>query len=378
MTTKLYQLDTEGNIKLWEAEVINKGKYSEFIIRTGRLDGKMIETVTTVYEGKNIGKVNGTNHFEQANLEMESKIALKLKKGYVSNLKEAKSSGVLGSGVPAPMLAQKYHPTGAQSSSKTLAQLKLTGKHIIVQPKLDGNRCLIKVEDGTATMYTRSGDVMPVQLDHIIDDVLAKIYDEDFILDGELFSNEISFNTLNGLIKREKANSEEKNKRKLIKYHLYDVMNDEGYEVRGEFIKTFASDNIIIVPSKMIVATDDNIQKELEIFLAEGHEGLMIRQLGMGYDHKRSWQLCKDKIFEDSEYKLVGFLEDSRGGFVGSFVMEDKDGTRFNAGSSGQSVEERTAMWYNEDEFIGKMATVAYFGKSEYNIPRFPKFKGLR
>jgi len=131
---------------------------------------------------------------------MQSKIELKLKKGYVYKIQDVKSSSVLGSGIPAPMLAHKYSKDGSQSSSKTLAQLKLTGKKIIVQPKLDGNRCLIKVEYGTATMYTRTGDVMPVQLDHIINDVLAKSDGDDFILDGELFSDMISFNTLNGLI----------------------------------------------------------------------------------------------------------------------------------------------------------------------------------
>jgi len=124
--------------------------------------------------------------------KMNSKIDLKLKKGYVANLKDAKSSLILGSSIPAPMLAHKYSSDGSQSSSKTLQQLKLVGKTIIVQPKLDGNRCLIKVEDNVATMYTRSGDIMPVQLNHILNDVIAHSQpDEDFVLDGELFSNKV-------------------------------------------------------------------------------------------------------------------------------------------------------------------------------------------
>jgi len=167
-------------------------------------------------------------------------------------------------------------------------------------------------------------------------------------------------------------------KRKLIKYHLYDVMLPVGYEERSKFIQQFASKNIVIVPSKKIVATDENIQKELEKFLAEGHEGLMIRQLGMAYENKRSWQLVKCKVFEDSEFKLVGFEEDSRGGFVGSFILQNDDGTIFHAGASGQSEEERAEMWNNQSKYIGKMATVEYFGRSEYNVPRFPKYKSVR
>jgi DNA ligase-1 len=155
-------------------------------------------------------------------------------------------------------------------------------------------------------------------------------------------------------------------------------MLNQGYESRYDFIKNFASENIIVVPSKKIIASDDNIQTELEQFLSDGFEGLMVRQLDKPYENKRTWQLCKCKVFEDDEFELIGFQEDVRGGFVGAFIMKNKDGRVFNAGGSGQSVEERAEMWNNQDKYIGKMATVAYFGLSEYGIPRFPKFKGLR
>ena len=229
-------------------------------------------------------------------------------------------------------------------------------------------------------MYSgRSGDVMPVQLQHILDDIESCCSnDSEFILDGELYSNNFSFNRLNGLIKKVTVNSEDIEDRKLIKYHLYDVMLDEGYEIRKNFIESFASNSVKVVPSYEIIATDENINKYLEEFLQKGYEGLMIRILGLPYDHKRSWQLVKAKIFEDEEFKLVGFEEDVRGGFVGSFVMEDKNGIRFNAGSSGQNVEDRTEMWNNQSKYLGKMATVCFFGRSEYSVPRFPKFKSIR
>ena len=71
-------------------------------------------------------------------------------------------------------------------------------------------------------------------------------------------------------------------------------------------------------------------------------------------------------------------IEDVRGSFVGSFVMENKNGGTFNAGASGQSEEERTEMWNNKDKYLGKMATIEYFGLSEYQVPRFPKMKAIR
>lgn len=374
--TKLYQLDTNNNVKVWEIYVRDNKTYSEIVVNSGRLNGKMTENISKVMSGKNEGKSNETSHYTQAISEMESTVKNQIRKGYVYELKDAKNSAVLGSGIPAPMLAQKYDKDGKQKGSKTLKQLGLEGKEIIVQPKLDGNRCMIKVENGKVEMFTRKGDLMPVQLSNILNDIPH--FERDIILDGELFSNEISFNTLNGLIKRVKASPEEIEKRKFIKFHIYDVMTDDGYEVRSRIVKEFETKNIVVVPSFKIRANEEVIQEHLERFLEEGHEGLMIRQLGMGYDNKRSWQLLKVKIFEDSEFKLIGFDEDVRGSFVGAFVLEDGKGRVFRAGASGQSVEERTEMWNNQRKYLGKMATVCYFGFSEYGIPRFPKFKGVR
>jgi ATP-dependent DNA ligase len=310
---------------------------------------------------------------------MESKIQLQLRKGYVENIDDVKSSSILGSGIPAPMLAHKHSPDGSQSSSKTLKQIGVLNKEIAVQPKLDGNRCLIVVENGEPKMFTRKGDLMLVQLEHILNDVKNKLGNiKNIILDGELFSSEISFNTLNGLIKRVKVNEEDIQNRLKIKYHLYDVIEDTGYEIRSKILPIFESENILIVPTFYITATDENIKKYLEQFLAEGHEGLMIRQLGIGYESKRTWQLIKVKLFCDDEYRLLDMIEDVRGDFAGAFVMENKNGTIFNVGASGQSVEERTEMWNNKKNYLGKMATVEYFNFSEYGIPRFGKFKGIR
>lgn len=382
MIQTLYQKDSLDRVRSWEIVVINNGDNTEIIVTTGLLDGAKVSNYNTISNGKNIGKSNETTHYEQALLEANSKIELQLKRGYVRYLEDLRDKDTLGSGVPAPMLANKHHPTGEQKNSKTLAQIGILGKTVYVQPKLDGNRCNIKIStNGKAVMYARSGDIMPVQLTQILMEV-ETIYNalglkEEIELDGELFTTKFSFNKLNGLIKRQTVTKDDVEERKNIKYHLYDVMSKDGYEIRYPFICKFASNNIEVIPNYEIIATDENIKKYLEQFLAEGHEGLMIRQLGMPYEHKRTWQLCKVKVFEDEEFKLVGLEEDKRGGFVGAFVMQQGDAT-FNAGASGQSEQDRTYMWNHKDEFIGKMATVCFFGRSEYGTPRFPKFKGMR
>lgn len=386
----LYKLDTKGKTRMWSIHVIEYDDYSEIVVYSGLIDGKQIKNVFRISEGKNVGKSNATTHFTQALSEAESRVDLQTRSGYVYDVKDAKQD-VLGSGIDAPMLAHKYHPSGEQKGSKTLQQMKLVGKKIVVQPKFDGNRCLIVVHSpDEIVLYTRKGDVFPVQLEHIIESIgnshPVQNFIEPFVLDGELYSSELTFNQQNGLLKRSKAKPDYTLLSK-IHYHLYDCMTDKPYLERYEFIRTFASECIHVVSGSMIDATDENIHIKLTQYLEQGYEGLMVRRLDMPYENKRSWSLVKVKLFEDAEFELIDVEEDARGGFIGAFVMKlptpvkDRDGNileTFKAGVSGLTQEEGSEILKNKQDYIGKIATVEYFQKSEYGVPRFPKLKAFR
>ncbi len=165
-------------------------------------------------------------------------------------------------------------------------------------------------------------------------------------------------------------------------------MEDAPYLDRLSKLYHFATkDNVFVTPSYEIVATYENLLEYLERFLALGYEGLMIRTMDKGYENKRSWSLLKYKVFEDEEFELVGFEEDNRGGFVGAYIMKlpepvtDRDGkvlTTFKAGASGQSQDERAEMLTHPENYLGRQATICFFGRSEYGVPRFGKLKAFR
>lgn len=381
----LYQKDSRGNIKVWTMKVVDKGKHSEMISHSGIEGGKMTEDVTIISEGKNIGRSNETDPYEQAILEAQSKIDGKIREGYVADKKDIKESSELGGGIKAPMLAHKYDPKGQQNGSKTLDQLKLKGKRGSVQPKFDGHRRLIKLTPTSVTQYTRKGDVSE-SLPHISEQLMAmskKIFaiagiPKEIFIDGEAFTDEVSFNELSGLLRREKGHTEEElEKRSKINIRLYDVFLEFGYETRYALLTNFASKNIIVVENHVIELTDANLQKYLDKFLGEGHEGLMIRQHGIPYEHKRTWQLMKMKIFEDEEFEIVGGEESVKKGMLGAFIVKDKKGNEFRT-SLKFSHPERKEMWENLKKYVGQQATVEFFGRSEYGIPRFPKTKAIR
>lgn len=393
---ELYRLDSKGKMRVWNIEVCNLGTSSEIRIRSGIWHGKMTTQIIVVSSGKNIGKVNETTHYEQAEKEMDSRITAQLRSGYVEDPENLRSNTELGSGLKKPMLAQKYDPTGKQKGSKTLSLLGIAeGDEVAVQPKLDGVRGVAVVSANEAKMYTREGDLMPVQPTNVLDDLHAQFqdvytnFDKEVIVDGELYAHQgLSFNELNGLLRKVDASPEQLEKRKRVKYHIYDVMLDKGFQERWDFVSSNfrSTDNIELVRTDFVPAQEAELRTWLEGVLAQGYEGLIIRQLGNPYEHKRTWQLLKYKQFEDDEFKLIGFEEDKRGGFAARFTLElpepvtDRDGkviTTFGAGASGQTEAQRKYMWEHPEEFVGKIATVKFFGRSEYGVPRFAKFKGF-
>jgi DNA ligase-1 len=388
----LYRIDSKGKLRVLFVNVIDNGETADVVQEAGIDGGKLVPNRYTVHEGKNLGKSNETTPLQQATLEALSKIESKLREGYVTDKSQAKAH-TLRSGIKAPMLAQKYDPTGKQSGSKTLEKMKLVGKRVAVQPKYDGNRCEIVVNFEGATMYSRKGDIM-VQLPHIVDEIAARYNElrllEEITLDGELFSDEISFSTLNGLLRKQEKVAERQAQAETIYFRLYDTYSEKFYEDRLDAITRFSEGmiNVKLTPTDFIVATDENIMAMLDKYLSEGHEGLMIRTLDSPYVHKRSWSLVKAKLFEDKEFELVRMERDKRGDMVGKFILKmdveayGRDGKlieTFEAGVADLSHEEARELWKNRDEYVGKMGTVVFaLKRSKYNVPLFGKLKGFR
>jgi ATP-dependent DNA ligase len=359
-------------------------------MENGLIGGKIkAEEPVVITSGKNLGKSNATTPYTQAVCEAKAKVTDKLKKKYVEHLEDAKQN-TLSSGIKEPMTAKKYDPTGKQNGSKTLEKFKIKGKKVHVQPKIDGNRNMAIVSSEGTKFYTRQGGVFP-PLPHI-EEQLNRRYKasgltEPVILDGELYSTEYAFRVFNGILNSKTMGERELAVISTLDYYIYDTYSGETYDKRYETIKKFVGydePNLKLIPSEEVVAEDDILLKKLEEKLENGDEGLMIRTLDRGYENKRTDQLIKYKVFEDEEFEIVDLYASSMGN-LGGFTVKlneevvDRDGktlTTVNVGSKGIKHSEGREMLANKEKYIGKMATIEFFGRDPR--PRFPKFKSIR
>lgn len=346
----LYAFNSNGKIKQWSIIVTNENKIIKIKTIHGYKDGKLMENERIVATGKNIGKINETTIEEQAIIEAKAKLSLKLDEGYTyfSEINEINESIL-------PMLALDYNKRGHDISFPCYCQ-----------PKLDGVRCIVK----NGKLYSRKGNEFS-NLEFITKE-LNKY--SNIVFDGELYSWDMPFQELVGLVKRK--TSEDISHRKIY-YVIYDIVNNNKYEDRLETINKVFYANKFKYIKKIDTykiyssASIDNLHDV--IVNKNGYEGLMLRNInGVYKTNYRSKDLQKYKKFQDEEFKIVSFEEGDgmeKGCVI--WVCEATEVTTFKVRPQGTR-DERKELFLNGNSYIGKLLTVKYQGVSTGNIPRFP------
>lgn len=341
----LYKYTATGKVQEWTIEV----ESNTFWTVDGLKDGKLTKSAPTVCMGKNIGRANETSPSEQAMREAQSKFQKKLDKGYNEKLTKEKRFFE-------PMLAKQYDD---------YSHLCFTVPTFI-QPKLDGLRCI----NSNGTMMSRNGKPF-VTVEHLTQDL--------GVLDGELYSHRYhdDFNKIISLVKKTKPKpSDIKECESIIEFWAYDYPEHHGvfserYTKLQNLVKTLKNDMIKIVPTFQ-VTNEEELEKYHIQFINEGYEGSIIRLDLNSYENKRSNQLLKKKDFDDDEFEIVEFLEGigGRTGTAGKVVCLLDDGTTFEAGMSFD-FKQVVDFWNNRNEYVGKLASIRYFGYTPAGKPRF-------
>lgn len=348
----LYKRATNGKVVEHTIEVENNC----FRTISGYTDGLKTTSEWTCCSGKNIGKKNETTPNEQAMAEAKAMWTKRVELGNFENINDIDNEVYFS-----PMLAHKWEDRKDKIKYP-----------VLVQPKLDGIRCIVKA-DG---MWSRNGKKI-VSAPHIYES-LKPLFETnpDLILDGELYADKFAndFNAICSLVKKTKPTSADLDESaKSIQYWIYDVpsvdrvFNDRLSQLRWLSLPS----NCFRVPT--YVAFDEKaVNDYYEEFVDNGYEGLMVRT-DEKYENKRSKSLLKHKSFIDEEYTILDVEEGigNKTGMIGSFVFENKEGKRFNA-SPKFNWKECTIMWNDRANLIGKSATVKYFNLTPDGVPRFP------
>jgi len=273
----------------------------------------------------------------------------------------------------------------------------------LIEPKLDGVRCLTVVdyEAKTVVQYTRNGKVLE-NFSHITDGILNNIdlLGRSYVIDGEVVSS--SFQTLMKQVHRKddvKATD--------ARLMAFDIIPLKEFQAGESILGQRRRSNLLRALKPMLdkcggIDIIDQTEVDLDSYVGElqfkqinkdaiaaGYEGIMIKDPDAVYECKRSASWLKQKPFIEVSLEIKDVEEGTgkNAGRLGAIVCEGTDDGKdiaVNVGS-GFSDSDRDSYWDSRDTLPGQVVEVRadaitqnQDGTYSLRFPRFLRFRGFR
>lgn len=381
---KLYLVTRNARDKVQVVIIELEQNGNSFVIKrtTGQYQGKMTPQVEILIEK---GKVK-RSVLQQAELEFNSKLKNYLDKGYkrLDTLTKKDFYDLTSKEIDDLVPSVKSDTNGdlkpmLAKSSKDCA-ISVLEKPLYCSRKLNGVRCMMKIQDGVIRAISRGGKNynIPTKL------IQEELYDflesnPNLILDGELYIHGRYLQEISGMARLETW--EERCSE--LEYWIYDICDDtmnfpERLEILKDMQDIFEDSDHVTVIDHILTNSWKEINDLHNKWVNEGFEGLVARQINKPYafGKRSSTYMIKVKEYIDDEFKIIDYKDGLRPQDF-SFICETSSGAAFGATPMG-TVELRAQYLEDIDNIIGKMATVRYFEMSKDNIPLQTKLIAIR
>jgi DNA ligase-1 len=273
-----------------------------------------------------------------------------------------------------------------------------------IECKLDGVRVLALCTKNRVTLYSRNGKIFEnfPDIEEQINRIKGRISLETkgpFVLDGEIVGE--SFQAL-----MKQAHRKDNARTKDMTYYIFDVIPLADFErgfwnaqqhkrtlmlsINQEHIES--EPNLRVMPGMDVDLSTAEGQDIMRRFatdaVADGFEGIMIKDVGAPYECKRTTFWLKWKPVITVDLNIVGFEEGTgrNAGRLGAIICEGTDADRairVNVGS-GLTDENRDEYWTARDTLLGQVVEVAadavtqnQDGSYSLRFPRFVRFRGF-
>jgi ATP-dependent DNA ligase len=242
---------------------------------------------------------------------------------------------------------------------------------LIAQTKMDGMRFNAIVENGQVSYRSRAGKEL--DLFGVLDaDVMNLTAETEYVLDGELLmagpgGSPMDRKTGNGLLTKFQKGTGTPELAKQIRAVVWDIIPlfafrqgrcSVGYRERHLMLHPNQVGRIQVSPIT-IVNSMEEAQTLYQQKLAEGEEGLVLKDPKGPWEDKRVKHQVKMKAELEADLKITGFLPGAGKyeGKIGSLLVETADGKVKTAVGTGLTDEERSLAF---TEFENKIVAVKY------------------
>lgn len=404
----LYKRDINGNVIYWKGVIDITGNTVRIKSYYGQLsDTYWIDSAKSVSEpiqSTNIGKTNERKPKEQAVSMLVSMYKDKLKKGYkyysfdirninridiIDNTVDKTNTGITDACQP-----MKFKPF----------ELGKCVYPMIAQPKYNGVRC-VSLKSVSTSLFDEypirflSKELTEYTANHLNSAIYKAITSiesiiPNVVIDGELYIPNTPPTTIAG-----SARNPNNPKAKELQFVIYDLAVEniaqlDRIKITSDLLLNNNKFNILIHSNKnitpgvylspyKIVHSDEEAIEYLDICLANGYEGSVLRPFDKEYafGHRPSFNR-KLKRFIDAEFEVLDIVEyGTRGqkvGFGCKFICRnDMNNLSFEAVPKGD-YEQRLEYIDNKHLYIGKKATIKFYERTINNLPFHGNVIGIR
>ena len=255
-----------------------------------------------------------------------------------------------------------------------MKELKRIEFPCIAQTKMDGQRGVIVKRDGVVTVYSRNGSTM-VGLDKHFSPILDGF--DNLVLDGEITvldgkGGVYNRKTGNGMCNKTVVNGditdEEISRFYFTAWDIIDVCDfDKGidntpYNKRIGRLNFMKQTKLHTVVGTHHVKNLEEAQALFKTMLAEGQEGLILKNVKHPWVDKRSKECVKMKAELEMDLTITGFAEGQgkNSNMCGAIQCKSLDGKIVVDVGTGLTDADRIDIWSRQSELIGTIVEVKY------------------
>lgn len=272
------------------------------------------------------------------------------------------------------------------------------GKQFTITTKLDGNRIIAIKKNGNVKFFTRQGKEYIGLVD--LYNELKNSELDNIAFDGELIADRLAGqDSHDQFTKTQSIALAKDNDKHGVRMRVFDVLPAEDFEQQKcsmpYILRRSKLDHIfkfncftyfVKVPVLYSGKDTNKIVELLNAQVANGEEGIMININDALYQYKRTNDLLKVKLFNDTDLVIIGFEmgKNKNADTLGAFICDYK-GYELKVGTGlkdGSDFGQRDYIWAHQNEWLGKKIIVKYFEETEDKYGnkslRFPVYLGPR
>jgi len=323
-----------------------------------------------------------------------SRFAAKLAEGWPENVLKAIVEKTLDAGISIASVRKsqgdvvRFSPSLAADWTKMSGKIRdkvLSSGRYVSTPKMDGLRCLIKLNTPDEGVYSRS--LKPLKNLNIHLGELKKMFKEPVVLDGEALADDGTWNS--SMTGSKKAGA----KVTMLFYPFdcipaaematgkYTTIAEERHSYLNSHLE-YGDESLFVRVEQTLVKSVTDVIDTLRAEIDDGWEGTVLHNLDAPYACKRNRAWIKVKEWQSAEFTITGFIA-GRGKHLGRLGVIQIEGDHLGLPikcevGTGFSDAERETIWEDQPRFLHRRVEIKFFEVTADQSLRFPSFLRFR